>query len=270
MSGYRGVFFTEENKSFAADNYNYSRQLGGGADAPNDPLYPGEGISIVDKTILNGRYPIGQHQSYLNTSDGLSYSIMLKGEDGLKQGTFVTFSKDPCKEKLLIKAHRGDNIVGVITKTSGFIANAGQFPASERIEYDKYHNPLVFNNCVPNATSDLSSLKKSVKIAPSEHIPAKINAGEEVKNTCPEGQHLAFPAFQTVPRQDINREVPFVPYTQRDNYYQVGLLGLVVVRVDPRSQLFNMCDVECGKAVEGNKYWVLERIDCRHALILLK
>jgi len=271
LSGYRGVFLTEENKSFGTDNYNYSNQLAGGADAPNNnSIYPGEGIGVIDKIILNGRYPIGQHQSYLNTSDGLSYSIMLKGEAGLKQGTFVTFSS--CKEKMLTKADCGDNIVGVITKTSGFIANAGQFAASERIEYDQYHNPVVFNNCVTSEKLESLTFKNC---APSEDNIKLLEKSKENPGIlpCPEGKHLAFPAFQTIPKGDVTEEQrasPFVPYTQRDEYYQVALLGLVVVRVNSKGHISHMCDVKCGKAVDGDKYWVVKRIDKRHALILLK
>jgi len=112
---------------------------------------------MIDRTIINGIYPIGKHQSYLNTSDGLSYSIMMKADVSLKNGTFVTLSLKDCykckksNERVLVEAKNNDEVIGVITKSSGFIANAGQFAASERIQYDEYHNPIIKLNI---ATAD--------------------------------------------------------------------------------------------------------------------
>ncbi len=98
---------------------------------------------MVDRTLINGIYPIGQHQSYRNTSDGINYAIMLKGKGCLKIGNFVTLScKKEDGERLITKAECNEDIIGVITEAAGFVANAGQFAASERIQYDVYKTPL--------------------------------------------------------------------------------------------------------------------------------
>lgn len=237
ISGFGGYFTNNRNADANSDIYNYSNQLAGGLGTPEDvnfgSKYNGEGISVIDKTLLNGIYPIGQHQSYLNTSDGLSYSVMLKGKPGLNTGIFVTFGPLTNEERLIIPAHNGDDIVGVITTTSGFIANAGQFPASTRIEYDEFHQPIEFEN----------------------------------KNL--EGKFM-FPGHQTILKQHIDRSKLFIPFTDRPDHYQVTLSGLVVVRAKNACKITDKCDVKCGKAVKGNRFWVINIIDRDHIMILLK
>lgn len=139
LSGFSGYFNYNPNLSFAADTYSYSNQLGGGME---NNLYPGEGISMIDRTIINGVYPIGKHQAYLNTSDGINYAVMLKGKLNLTTGTFVTIGCKKDGDRLIKKAKNTCDVIGVITEAAGFIANAGQFPASERIQYDEFKKPL--------------------------------------------------------------------------------------------------------------------------------
>jgi hypothetical protein len=253
ISGFNGHFLYDPSKTFATDIYNYSNQFAGGNATSQ---FPGEGIGIIQKTLLNGIYPIAQHQAYRNTSDGLSYSVMLKGIRGLHPGTFVTFGKG--RDKLIIPAKSGKKVIGVITESSGFIANAGQFAASERIQYDVYRTPLVKLNCVPVTDTDVRS-----KYQPKEELVSN-------DQQCPPGSTLRFPAFQTEPLSNVDRSVPFVPFTERENYYQVALLGLVVVNLDYCEDIGDMCDVKYGVAVEGCKYWVVKKIDNKRALILLK
>lgn len=254
LSGYNGYFLYDKSKSFGADIYNYSNQHGGGTNASQ---YPGEGIDMIDKTLLNGVYPIAQHAAYRNTSDGLSYSVMLKGPQDLKEGTFVTFNCRMTKERLIEPANAGDDVIGVITKTSGFIANAGQFAASTRIKYDAFHNPIVKINYA--STSETANKPCCGKNQPKEST--KSAASDPV---------IAFPGFQTVLKDNIDRQVPFIPFTEREEYYQVTMMGLVVVRADPCSKIGAKCDVEKGRAVRGNKYWVVKVIDSEHLLILFK
>ncbi|CAH6420437.1 Hypothetical protein HVR_LOCUS1192 [uncultured virus] len=232
ISGYGGYFLYDRATNFGGDKYNYSNQLGGGNSTSE---YPGEGISVIDKTLLSGVYPIGQHQAYRNTSDGLSYSIMLKGVPGLKQGTFVTYEPNMRRERLIMRANSCDDIIGVISKSAGFIANAGQFPASTRIRYDEFHVPMEFEN----------------------------------RSTTPPYEFL-FPGHQVVLKDNVDREIPFIPFNERLEYYEVTLLGLVVVKTYKASRLGTKCSVEDGKAVKGDKFWVVKIIDDTHVMILLK
>lgn len=256
LSGYGGYFLYDPSKSFGADIYNYSNQLGGGLNPRN--LYPGEGISMIDKTLANGVYPIGQHQAYRNTSDGLSYSVVLKGELGLTDGVFVTFSN--CRDNDYIHEQRpitmarcSDEVIGVITHSSGFIANAGQFPASTRIQYDVYRNPIIQTNYVTG---------KDATVCSSCHNQPKSEPSTQ--------QIISFPGFQTILRTDINRAVPFIPHTERPGYYQVAISGLVVVQAENAHKIGSKCDVRCGIAVRGKTFWVAKIIDDSHILILLK
>jgi len=217
-----------QSKSCFEDTYNYSIHHG---QVPS--IYPGECISIIDRTLVNGVYPLGQHQAYRNTSDGISYSVMLKGEKDLQEGTFVTFDKLRHNERLIGNAKNDDDVIGVITKSSGFIANAGQFPASTRIIYDKFHSPIIKHN---------------------EHSD----------------NDLVFPSTITVLKDGVDRSSPYVPYTERQNYYQVVLCGLVVVRTYCANRLGDKCGVDNGMAVSGNKYWIVKIIDNTHIMILLK
>jgi hypothetical protein len=274
ISGYKGIFLSN-NSNFQTNPYNYSNQFAGGADAANnDSQYSGEGIGMIDHTILSGRYPIAQHQSYLNTSDGLSYSIMLKGEPGLKQGTFVTFS--PCikhKERLITKAPCTNDVIGVITLTSGFIANAGQFAASERIQYDQFHNPIIFYNCTKPPTNEISSANITSGVTGPIAGPSQQNENLEIntnKTGCGAGLVPVFPYKQSVPNPFVDRQAPFIPYTERDNYYQVALAGLVVVKAKRHAKIGNKCGVRKGYAVDGDQYWVVNYIDDQHLMILLK
>jgi hypothetical protein len=243
ISGYGGYFMSDQSESFSGDIYNYSKQLAGGLN--ERPEHPGEGISMIDKTLANGIYPIGQHQAYRNTSDGLSYSIMLKGVENLREGTFVTFGASNRKERLLVAATNGDDIVGVITESSGFIANAGQFPASTRIKYDPFHKPVI-------------KLNKATTNGQVDHHPDH--------STAP----LNFPGYQTVPLNVIDRAIPFVPFTDRDNYYQVAMAGLVVVRASSIDNIGRKCGVKDGVAINGNDFWVVKIINRNHIMILLK
>lgn len=154
ISGFAGHFLYNQSLRVGADTYNYSNQFAGGIEST---AFPGEGICMVDRTLINGIYPIGTHQSYRNTSDGLSYSIMLKGKCGLKPGTFVTFrTNELCigDERLITVAKSTADAIGVITKSAGFIANAGQFPATERIQYDDFDYPVIqYNWLCPSTKS---------------------------------------------------------------------------------------------------------------------
>jgi len=239
ISGFGGHFLYDASKTFGEDINNYSNQLAGGIVGGSE--YPGEGISMVDKTLANGIYPIGQHQAYRNTSDGLSYSVMLKGKEGLKEGTFVTFGDCKHKERLIERACDEKEVVGVITKSSGFIANAGQFPASGRIKYDVFGNPII-----------------------------KINTDKSEDHYHPVHENIIFPGHQTVLKDGVDRKVPFVPYTEREEYYQVALSGLVVVRAKDVCEIGKKCDVENGFATHGRKYWVVKILDNKHIMILLQ
>lgn len=239
ISGFAGNFLVNNSVSFAEGHYNYSNQLAGGIE--NENIYSGDGISVVDQTILNGVYPIGKHKTYQNTSDGLSYSIMLKGYTGLQVGTFVAFDC-PTKysERMIKKAKYSDTVIGVITTTAGMIVNAGEFAASERIQTDVYQAPIVHTNTVMNARL-------------TEHLD------EEV-----------YPAFQTILKTGINRATPYVPYNLRSTYYTVAMMGLVVVNTKRKYHLKDMCDVKNGQAVPGDKYYIVQVIDDTHVKILLK
>src|SRR5579862_13120 len=102
ISGFSGQFMYRPDLPFAFDTFNYSNQLSGGNE---NGMFQGEGISMVDRTIANGNYPLGQHQAYLNSSDGINYAIMLKGTCDLKIGTFVTIG---CETKCCDR-HTGNN-----------------------------------------------------------------------------------------------------------------------------------------------------------------
>lgn len=195
--------------------------------------------------LANGIYPLGHHQAYRNTSDGISYSVILKGIDGLDEGTFVTFGNPKRKERLLIPADDETEVVGVITKSSGFIANAGQFPASTRVKYDVFNNPIIKVNYAPENT----------------------NSSAQVNH--PLHERILFPGHQTVIKDNIDRSIPFVPYTEREGYYQVALSGLVVVKANCGSKMGRKCNVVNGIAVPGKKYWVVKIIDENHVMILL-
>jgi len=272
MTGQSGYFLFDKNKIRAEDTYNYSNQLSGGG-GPTDSSYLGEGISMIDRTIINGIYPLGKHQSYLNTSDGLNYSIMMKSDYYLDNGTFVTLyqnkcnkCKRPCNKKSLdrglVAAKNNDEVIGVITESSGFIANAGQFAASERIEYDQHHTPIIKLNI---ATAD--NLKQENILKMGIEIENNILDQQDIK----EGELLS-PAFLTVPINDVDRSVPFIPFNERPNYYQVALLGSVIVNANfrKRDRHHLRCDVKNGFAVPGTKYWIIKFIDKKHLEILLK
>lgn len=269
MTGRKGYFLFNENKISAEDTYNYSNQLAGGG--PLQSEYYGEGISMIDRTIVNGVYPLGKHQSYLNTSDGTNYAIMMKSDKILKMGTFVSLTtkchhcfKDPY-EKILTSANNNDDVIGVITKSAGFIANAGQFAASERIEYDDFNNPKIELN-ISNISNNITSLRDE-NMKHDVSILNDIQENEEVQET-----QIKSPAFLTVLKSDVDRSIPFVPFDERSNYYQVALSGLVVVRAKFTKQdllKINKCDVKKGRAIPGNKYWIVKIIDNKHLQILL-
>jgi len=276
MTGQSGYFLFDKNKTTAEDTYNYSNQLAGGVRTRTESsLNPGEGISMIDRTIINGIYSIGKHQSYLNTSDGLNYATMMKSNIELKNGTFVTLAHDKCNkcdkinktsdERVLVPAKNNDEVIGVITQAAGFVANAGQFAASERIEYDEYHYPVIKLNI---ATTENLQLLNTMKMGIKEESEVK----EEIKQDEVKVGELLSPAFLTVPLTDVDRSVPFVPFNERSNYYQVALLGSVIVNANfkkcDRHHL--KCDVKDGVAIPGSKYWIVKFIDKSHLEILLK
>jgi hypothetical protein len=279
MTGQKGYFLFDENKSFPEDTYNYSNQLAGGG-GPLISSFPGEGISMIDRTIVNGIYPLGKCQSYLNTADGLSYSIMMKGDSSLKNGTFVTLDhKDCCKcnkksnERILTVAKNNKEVIGVITKSSGFIVNAGQFAASERIQYDEYHTPIIKLNIatLDNLTNEDAIKLETIKFEHEEIKEIEIKECIVKESNIKIGELLS-PAFLTVPINDVDRSVPFIPFDERPNYYQVALLGSVIVNANfrKRDRHHLKCDVKDGIAVPGTKYFIIKFIDKTHLQILLK
>jgi hypothetical protein len=278
MTGQKGYFLFDENKSLAEDTYEFSNQLaGGGGPLTSDNM--GEGISMIDRTIINGIYPIGKHQSYLNTSDGLSYSIMMKGDVPLRTGTFVTLShKDCCKckksnERILVEAKNNDEVIGVITSSSGFIANAGQFAASERIQYDEYHKPIIkLNIATADSLTDNNATKiETIKFDHEDSKEIEIKECITKELSVKEGELLS-PAFLTVPITDVDRSISFIPFNERPNYYEVALLGSVIVNANfrNRDRYHLKCDVKDGVAVPGTKYSIIKFIDKTHLEILLK
>lgn len=288
MTGQSGYFLFDENKPKAEDTYNYSNQLAGGTGDTRDNLNLGEGISMIDRTILNGVYPLGKHQSYLNTSDGLSYSIMLESNELLENGTFVTLHQDNCgkckrcccdkgsDKRTLVAAKNNDDVIGVITKSSGFIANAGQFAASERIKYDEYHTPDIklniatADNLKSENTSKIRIINNESDLEKLEQLDLKEFSTLEESNI-KEGE-LLYPAFLTVPIDNVDRSIPFIPFNERPNYYEVALLGLVIVNANfrKRDRHHLKCDVKNGVAIPGTKYFIVKFIDKDHLQILLK
>lgn len=196
----------------------------------------------------------------------------MKGNESLKIGTFVTLRhKDCCKckksnERILVEAKNNNEVIGVITKSSGFITNAGQFPASERIEYDEYHTPVIKENIATADNNHIENIKFNHEGIEIE-IKECVNQGLSVKK----GELLS-PAFLTVPISDIDRSIPFVPFDERSNYYQVALLGSVIVNANfrKRDRYHLKCDVKDGIAIPGSKYLIIKFIDKTHLEILLK
>jgi hypothetical protein len=283
MTGQSGYFLFDKKKTEAEDTYNYSNQLAGGG-GPTESEFLGEGISMIDRTIINGLYPVGKHQSYLNTSDGLNYAIMMKSNIELKTGTFVTLAHDKCNkcdktnktsnERVLVPAKNNDEVIGVITQAAGFIANAGQFAASERIEYDEYHYPIIkLNIATIENLKSYNSMKIPMKmVLNSEETEDKEEINIDLEKSEVKVGELLLPAFLTVPLSDIDRSVPFVPFDERPNYYQVALLGTVIVNANfkKRDRHHLKCDVKDGVAVPGSKYFIIRFIDKSHLEILLK
>jgi len=270
MTGYKGYFLYNQTKTSAEDTYNYSNQLAGGGG--KESLNIGEGISMIDRTIVNGTYPLGKHQTYVNTSDGTNYAVTMKSNRALKIGTFVSLSTKCnycCKdlyEKMLVSAKNNKQVIGVITEAAGFIANAGQFAASERIEYDKFDSPIIKLNLSPSSLVSNLNEENNIKYKINENV-------ENIKNENVKSNILQYPAFLTVIKSDIDRSIPFTPFNERPNYYQVALLGLVVVRAKfTKKELLcnNKCDVNNGVAIPGNKYWISKIIDKKHLQIILK
>lgn len=229
ISGFAGYFLYNPTVSFISDTFNYSNQLAGGIDGGN--ANPGEGISIVDRTLINGVYPIGQHQAYRNTADGLNYAVMLKGKQGLSVGHFVTFSckKDYTCERLIDKAECTNDVIGVITEASGFIANAGQFAASERIVYDDYKSPLYTTN------TTFPALRTIIKPGVDRTV----------------------------------RFVPFDERSDYYAVALSGLV-VVKAKFDKCDKHYLKCNVKNGKAIPGDTYFIIQYIDKEHLLILLK
>ena len=200
----------------------------------------------------------------------------LNDSNKLKTGTFVTLQHDKCNkcdktnktsdERVLVPARNNDEVIGVITQAAGFIANAGQFAASERIEYDEYHYPVIKLNIT---TTENLQLLNTMKI----QMKMELNSEEsEIRESEVKVGELLSPAFLTVPLSDVDRLAPFVPFNERPNYYQVALLGTVIVNANfkkcDRHHL--KCDVKDGIAVPGSKFFIVRFIDKSHLEILLK
>lgn len=268
ITGFDGIFMYNTATAFATDTFNYSNQLAGGNDA-TPSLYPGEGISQFEKTIANGIYPLGQQSAYVNTGDGLNYAIMLQGKLGLKVGTFVTITcKKSGSQRLIGKAACTQDVIGVINGGNGaFVANAGQFPASERIQYDIFKDPKININA-PGFTSNFN-FNAQVTSGTGSAGPVDQILPQIIYPVIPSGVSVSFPGYLTALRPSVDRAVPFVPYDQRSTYYQIALKGLVVVRAACDCKQALKCDVECGKAVPGTTYFIIQYIDKHHLLILL-
>src|SRR3990172_1144729 len=113
---------------------------------------------------------------------------------------------------MLVPAKNNDDVIGIITNSAGFIANAGQFSASERIEYDLYGNPIIKLNISDNLKTEESLNSKIIKIN-DENIKFFKNI-ENIKI-----DQLQSPAFLTVPKANIDRSIPFVPFNERPKLF---------------------------------------------------
>jgi hypothetical protein len=151
---------------------------------------------------------------------------------------------------LIAKAKCAKDVIGVITQAAGFIANAGQMPASDRIEYDCYHTPITKLNTGSGPGTNMTNI----------HPELEAN------------QTVQFPATLTVIKPGVDRTIPFVSYDRRENFYQVALLGLVVVRAKFGKHDHHVlkCDVKNGYAVPGSTYFIVQFIGEHHISILLK
>jgi len=65
---------------------------------------------------------------------------------------------------------------------------------------------------------------------------------------------------------NIDRSIPFTPFNERPNYYEVALLGSVIVNANfrKRDRHHLKCDVKDGIAIPGSKYWIIKFIDKHH------
>ena len=188
LTGSCGVFAADPRPdvNFCNNTYNYSNQLASGQPGTS---YPGEGISVIHKTSTagvleelgtnkpllnqqtNGIYPLGQQAAYRTLADGQNYAVLLEDGGTLPDcpiGMFVSFDvyndNEDCRGRVVAAKETG-HVIGVITGDAGFVANAGEFPAAERIKYDDYHRPLVQDSCGISAGRHLSLLNIPTTIA---------------------------------------------------------------------------------------------------------
>lgn len=246
LTGNQGYFKYCPNKSFADDTYNYSNQLAGGTEAPEEP---GDGISVVERTLIPGKHPLGQVETFRFAADGWALSIIWPGRPNLPIGRFVTNDDhlSDCDllgncDRVLKLNQKKCTALGVTTSYSGVILNAGQSPGCQNNAYDQYHQPLTEINY--NGTLYNWLIKQQVKITSEMVKILKNNTNQLPKQIAPHLDSSIQEELKVFWKNsdkfgvktkvsNMKNKTTHIPYTDQDNFYEIAIKGLVIVKLDP-------------------------------------
>jgi hypothetical protein len=197
------------------------------------------GPALAAKILYNGN-------AYIDVAwhgGGADYAEMYETESGttIEPGYFVTFSG--AGEKIRLAQAYDEYVLGVTSRTPGFVAGAGELRWKNKYKLDEWGGIVYEDITVPDLTD------KQGKVVLPAHV---------------EKQPVLDPTF------DTNRT--YVPREDRPEWVKVALLGAVRVRDDGSLIPGGYCRPGMGGAATAahTGYRVLRRTGQNQALILFR
>jgi len=195
--------------------------------------------------------PFADYGEYFEWEDGNP-----SGED--RRGLFVTHSDS--HPNMIRLANANDDILGVITETSGFVGNSSEFTWAKALVVDNYNQPIKIYDKSFDLRNAVNNLRiDSAKLSDSEMIAILKNDGK-AWGDFNDPDRVKPTVLQTNP--DFDPKQKYIPRSQRKEWACVGLLGQLVVREEKEMVCLPGKRISCsntGKAIIGGTYKILKR-----------
>lgn len=212
------------------------------------------GTPISDGTVIANNLvsPYADYGEYFEWEDS-----NVKNED--RRGLFVKFS-EIYSDKIAI-ANDSDNILGVVTRTSGFVGNSAELAWFGAVEKDKFGEHIKYYNKLYDLQMFVKSLGINIVGKSEEELIKILKKDGRAWGDFNDPERIKPLILKTSPFYQNYQK--YTPRSQRSEWSCIGLLGcLIVLEEIPGScQPGKYVDSGItGKAVVGTKYRVLKRI----------
>lgn len=167
----------------------------------------------------------------------------------------------------LIEKHTGNNTpVGIVSHTAGVLGDSGNLTWNKQYLTDDFGRPLIEMDYYQAYVQELSYT--DITINPDTYPKQSKALNKEdalaLLSDLTEEQLDKLKDVHPIPRcilnPDYQKDILYIPRSQRNEWESIGLLGKIYVRDNGQCAIGGLCSAENGIAVPGSHWRVLQRI----------